>query len=175
METSTQYMSYDLLLHLPGDATFSKSVILTSTNLSPLWASLGEAIEITSLESCSSQLPRYTSSKNGQHNLTQPCHHHEHNGLAEGAGGKTLKIEHIGNKIESALLKMPYWMGHSYQSFRINSKVKRIYLPPPPTTRRWPPPSMRIRRQSSSIHQWIPKLSSPTIASTSIGTKRLRR
>lgn len=41
--------------------------------------------------------------------------------------GKTLKIEHIGNKTESALLEMAYRMGYNYERFRINSKVKRIY------------------------------------------------
>jgi magnesium-transporting ATPase (P-type) len=46
--------------------------------------------------------------------------------------GKTLKIEHIGNKTESALLEMAYRMGYNYERFRINSKVKRIYSTTPP-------------------------------------------
>jgi len=46
--------------------------------------------------------------------------------------GKTLKIEHIGNKTESALLEMAYRMGYNYERFRINSKVKRIYSTSPP-------------------------------------------
>lgn len=41
--------------------------------------------------------------------------------------GKTLKIEHVGNKTESALLEMSYRMGYNYERFRMNSKIKRIY------------------------------------------------
>ena len=38
-----------------------------------------------------------------------------------------LKVEHIGNKTESALLEMAYRMGYNYERFRVQSRVKRIY------------------------------------------------
>lgn len=41
--------------------------------------------------------------------------------------GRTIKIEHVGNKIESALLEMAYQMGYGYERFRCGSKAKRVY------------------------------------------------
>ena len=55
--------------------------------------------------------------------------------------GKILKIEHIGNKTESALLEMAYRMGFNYERFRISSRVKKIYS------------SGRVRRQMATIYR----------------------
>ena len=41
--------------------------------------------------------------------------------------GKVIKIEHIGNKTESALLELAYRMGYNYERFRATSRIKKIY------------------------------------------------